>query len=55
MPCEWEGANIRVMGEVVIKPPYQPQTCASPNAQVLSRVKKVVRGLLLLGFAVWSC
>lgn len=43
MPCEWEGANIRVMGEVVIKPPYQPQNCVSANTQVLSRVKKVVR------------
>ncbi|KAE9008393.1 hypothetical protein PR003_g17616 [Phytophthora rubi] len=44
MPCEWEGANIRVMGEVVIKPPYQPQNCVSANTQVLSRVKKVLEG-----------
>ncbi|KAG6612678.1 uncharacterized protein IUM83_03225 [Phytophthora cinnamomi] len=44
MPCEWEGANIRVMGEVVIKPPYQPQNCVSVNTQVLSRVKKVLEG-----------
>jgi hypothetical protein len=43
MPCEWEGANIRVMGEVVIKPPYHPQNCVSASTQVLSRVKKVVR------------
>ncbi|RLN10746.1 hypothetical protein BBJ28_00008897 [Nothophytophthora sp. Chile5] len=42
MPCEWEGANIRVMDDVVIKPPYQPQNCVSANTQVLSRVKKVV-------------
>ncbi|CAH0491595.1 unnamed protein product [Peronospora farinosa] len=44
MPCEWEGVNIRVMGEVVIKPPYQPQKCVSANTQVLSRVKKVLEG-----------
>lgn len=44
MPCEWEDANIRVMGEVVIKPPYQPQNCVSANTQVLSRVKKVLEG-----------
>ncbi|POM59467.1 hypothetical protein PHPALM_31798 [Phytophthora palmivora] len=44
MPCEWEGANIRVMGEVVIKPPYHPQNCVSANTQVLSRVKKVLEG-----------
>ncbi|KAG1707380.1 hypothetical protein DVH05_026571 [Phytophthora capsici] len=44
MPCEWEGSNIRVMGEVVIKPPYQPQNCVSANTQVLSRVKKVLEG-----------
>ncbi|KAG2760030.1 hypothetical protein JG687_00003579 [Phytophthora cactorum] len=44
MPCEWEGANIRVMGEVVIKPPYHPQNCVSVNTQVLSRVKKVLEG-----------
>ncbi|KAG7378832.1 protein with role in RNA processing [Phytophthora pseudosyringae] len=44
MPCEWEGANIRVMAEVVIKPPYQQQNCVSANTQVLSRVKKVLEG-----------
>ncbi|KUF97271.1 hypothetical protein AM588_10006591 [Phytophthora nicotianae] len=44
MPCEWEGANIRVMGEVVIKPPYHPQNCVSANTQVLLRVKKVLEG-----------
>lgn len=44
MPCEWEGPNIRVMGDVLIKPPYQPQNCVSENAQVLSRVKKVLEG-----------
>ncbi|KAL4110758.1 hypothetical protein PRIC1_002446 [Phytophthora ramorum] len=44
MPCEWEGANILVMGEVVIKPPYHPQNCVSTNTQVLSRVKKVLEG-----------
>ncbi|OWZ12147.1 hypothetical protein PHMEG_00014732 [Phytophthora megakarya] len=44
MPCEWEGANIRVMGDVVIKPPYHPQNCVSANTQVLSRVKKVLEG-----------
>uniref|UniRef100_A0AAV1UJL5 AD domain-containing protein n=1 Tax=Peronospora matthiolae TaxID=2874970 RepID=A0AAV1UJL5_9STRA len=44
MPCEWEGANIRVMGEVRITPPYQVQNCVSANAQVLSRVKKVMEG-----------
>ncbi|KAG7395109.1 protein with role in RNA processing [Phytophthora boehmeriae] len=44
MPCKWEGSNIRVMGEVVIKPPYHPQNCVSANAQVLSRVKKVLEG-----------
>lgn len=44
MPCEWEGQNIRVMGDVLIKPPYQPQNCVSENAQVLSRVKKVLEG-----------
>jgi protein LSM12 len=43
MPCEWEGQNIRVMEEVLIKPPYQPQNCVSSNTQVLSRIKKVVR------------
>ncbi|DBA04653.1 TPA: hypothetical protein N0F65_012236 [Lagenidium giganteum] len=44
MPCEWDGQNIRVMGEVVIQPPYQPQNCVSDNAPVLSRVKKVLEG-----------
>lgn len=44
MPCEWEGQNIRVMTDVVIKPPYQPQNCVSENAQALSRVKKVLEG-----------
>ncbi|CAI5708542.1 unnamed protein product [Peronospora destructor] len=44
MPCEWEGVNIRVMGEVVIKPPYQPQECVSASTQVLLRVKKVLEG-----------
>lgn len=42
MPCQWEGLNIRVMEEVLIKPPYQPQNCVSSNAPVLSRIKKVV-------------
>jgi hypothetical protein len=42
MPCEWEGTSIRVMGDVLIKAPYQIQSCSSSNAQVLSRVKKVV-------------
>uniref|UniRef100_M4BN43 AD domain-containing protein n=1 Tax=Hyaloperonospora arabidopsidis (strain Emoy2) TaxID=559515 RepID=M4BN43_HYAAE len=37
-------ANIRVMGEVRITPPYQVQNCVSANAQVLSRVKKVMEG-----------
>ncbi|TYZ64708.1 hypothetical protein PybrP1_011061 [[Pythium] brassicae (nom. inval.)] len=44
MPCEWEGQTIRVMTDVVIKPPYQPQNCVSENAQALSRVKKVLEG-----------
>lgn len=44
MPCEWEGVTIRVMGEVIINPPYYPQNCVSTNSQVLSRVKKVLEG-----------
>ncbi|KAF1317105.1 hypothetical protein FI667_g14995, partial [Globisporangium splendens] len=44
MPCEWEGTNIRVMGDVLIKPPYQPQNCISAKPQVLDRVKKVLEG-----------
>ncbi|TMW66485.1 hypothetical protein Poli38472_004250 [Pythium oligandrum] len=44
MPCHWEGQNIRVMEEVLIKPPYQPQNCVSSNTQVLSRIKKVLEG-----------
>lgn len=44
MPCAWEDAYIRVMGEVLIKPPYRPQNCMSTNLQVLSRVKIVLEG-----------
>ncbi|CAH0476647.1 unnamed protein product [Peronospora belbahrii] len=47
MPCRWEGANILVMGEVMIKPPYEPQKCVSANVQVLSRVKKVLEGEMI--------
>ncbi|KAJ0411989.1 hypothetical protein ATCC90586_009946 [Pythium insidiosum] len=44
MPCVWEGQSIRVMEDVLIKPPYEPQHCVSANTQVLARVKKVLEG-----------
>lgn len=46
MPCEWDGKSIRVMGEVTINAPYQPENSQSSNAQVLSRVQKVLEGVL---------
>ncbi|GLE11186.1 hypothetical protein PINS_up023524 [Pythium insidiosum] len=44
MPCAWEGQSIRVMEDVLIQPPYEPQNCVSANTQVLARVKRVLEG-----------
>lgn len=42
MPCEWEGKNIRIIDEVVVRPPYSVMDCECRNKVLLERVQKVV-------------
>jgi hypothetical protein len=47
MPCEWiDEESFRVLGEVTLKPPYTPEQCEGPDGPALSRVKKVLTGVL---------
>lgn len=43
MLCEWEGPDIRAVGDVAIGPSYQPQVCVSESAQELGGVRKVLQ------------
>lgn len=49
MPCQWFEKDdihcIVVLGEVIVRPPYTPETCQGKGA-TLSRVQKVLAGEL---------
>ncbi|KAF9422279.1 hypothetical protein BGZ94_008633 [Podila epigama] len=46
LPCRWAKDSIVVMDEVIIAPPYEPESCKanSSAASTLARVKKVLEG-----------
>lgn len=44
----WNGKDIVVMDEVKIVPPYGPENCTGKEGQLLSHVKKIVSGDIIL-------
>lgn len=44
----WNGKDIVVMDEVKIVPPYGPENCTGKEGQLLSHVKKIVSGDMIL-------
>ena len=47
MPCEWvDKETFRVLGEVTLKAPFAPENCEGPDGPALTRVRKVLKGIL---------
>ncbi|CAO3567864.1 unnamed protein product [Mortierella alpina] len=46
LPCRWAKESIVVMDEVIIAPPYEPESCKAnaSSSYTLARVKKVLEG-----------